>query len=466
MAEEQDPTRREFVKAAGAAAATAAAALPAPGIQKVQAASNQIRYGVIGTGGQGTFLLRHMAALSGARCAAVCDAYDRNLKNGVAAAGTNPRAYEDYRELLARNDIDAVIIATPLSAHFPITRDALEAGKHVFCEPPLAFKPEEVYALGALAEERPKQVIQTGLQRRYSQFYQTAKMMVAKGLIGNVTHIVAQWHRNPGWRIPPDPARDKGRNWMVFREYSGGLAAELGSHQIDVASWMFNAQPQFVIGVGGQEFIRDGRDIYDNIQLIYRYPRGQKFIYTAISTNQHLPLFGETRAESGERIMGTGGTIEITFGSATEPAIALWYYEPRPELVTRATVHEEKGVIGGATMGSLGNGRRGFPLLLDRDQFRGDESFLAKEMKYGRRWLYSKGLAMPEEDRDPVEVQMESFFECCRTGDSPRAGVEVGLANSRAVILSNIAMDKERRVNFAEFEELGRGRPAAAGKKL
>jgi predicted dehydrogenase len=442
-------SRREFVKVGGVVASAASA------IGTVSAASNQVVYGVIGTGGQGKYLLRHMAALANCRCAAVCDVDESNLRGGVAAAGSKPQAYKDYRELLGRKDIDAVVIATPLSTHFPITRDALAADKHVFCEPPLVFKPEEVHALRALAAERPKQIVQAGYQRRYSKFYQIARVMVAKGLIGDVTHIAAQWHRNPGWRIPPDPASERYKYWMIFREFSAGLVGELGSHQIDVASWMFNAQPQYVIGVGGQEFVRDGRDIYDNVQLIYRYPKGQKLTYSAISTNQHLPLFGGKRAEFGETIMGTGGTIEITIGTEEEPPIALWYYEPRAALVNRGTGYAETPLIGGATIGSTGNGRNGFPLLLERDQMNGDESFLGREAKFLRRWLYSKGVTLPEEDRNPTDVQMENFFNCCRTGDSPKADLETGLRSATAVILSNLAMEEERRVEFTEIGKMG-----------
>jgi hypothetical protein len=105
-------------------------------------------------------------------------------------------------------------------------------------------------------------------------------------------------------------------------------------------------------------------------------------------------------------------------------------------------------------MGSVGYGRRGFPLLLERDQFRGNESFLEKELKYARRWLYSKGVLLPNEDRHPVELQMEDFFECCRTGATPKAGLEVGLANAAAVVLSNLAMDEERRVRFDEIDSI------------
>ncbi len=457
MAKDSNPTRRDFVKTAGAAAA-AASAFPAPAIQKVRAANDQVLYGVIGTGGRGTYLLRHLRGIDSGRCVAVCDVYEPALKNGVAAAGTNPAAYKDYRELLARKDIDAVLIATPLYLHFAPTRDALQAGKHVFCEKSLVFKAEEVHALRALVRQYPKQVLQVGLQRRYSQFYQTAKQMIDKGLLGNVTHIKAQWHRNPGWTMKPNQPRE--RNWRLFREFSGGLTAELASHQIDVADWMFGAHPEYVVGVGGLEFIRDGRDVYDNIQLIFKYPKGQKLIYTAISTNKHLPLFGGTRTEFGECIMGTEGTIEITVGTDNEPAIALWYYEPGPPRVTSAAQAKERPAIAGATLATTGRGARGFPVLLEKDQFRGNESFLEKELKYARRWLYSKGVMVPEEDRNPVDVQLESFFECVRTGARPRADVEVGLQDSTAVILANLAMDEGRRVYFSEIEQMGRGEPA------
>jgi len=282
--------------------------------------------------------------------------------------------------------------------------------------------------------------------------------MIDKGLLGNVTHIKAQWHRNPGWTMKPNQPRE--RNWRLFREFSGGLTAELASHQIDVADWMFGAHPEYVVGVGGLEFIRDGRDVYDNIQLIFRYPKGQKLIYTAISTNKHLPLFGGTRTEFGECIMGTEGTIEITVGTDNEPAIALWYYEPGPPRVTSAAQAKERPAIAGATLATTGRGARGFPVLLEKDQFRGNESFLEKELKYARRWLYSKGVMVPEEDRNPVDVQLESFFECVRTGARPKADVEVGLQDSTAVILANLAMDEGRRVYFSEIEQMGRGEPA------
>ena len=184
----KDVSRRDFVKTASAVGAVAATAPKkvegAPWIQKIKAANDQVQYAFIGTGSRGQYLLKHMKNTNDVgRCVAVCDIYDPNLKKGAEVAGSNPAQIKDYRELLTRGDVEAVCIATPLYMHFPITRDALLAGKHVFCEKSLVFKPEEVHALRAFANSRPKQILQVGLQRRYSKFYQTAREMVNKGII-------------------------------------------------------------------------------------------------------------------------------------------------------------------------------------------------------------------------------------------------------------------------------------------
>ncbi len=460
MAKSSEPSRRDLLKTAGAVTAAAAASrLAAPHIQKVRAASNAVSFGMIGTGSRGQYLLNHLTKIENGHCVALCDIYETNLNKGIKNIGTNPKGYKDYRELLARQDIDAVLIATPLYEHFPITRDALLAGKHVFCEKSLVFTPEEVHALRKLAAEHPKQILQVGLQRRYSQFYQTAKQMIDKGMLGKVTHINAQWNRNPGWRMNPD-TRGKTSVWRLYREYSGGLTAELGSHQIDVSDWIFGSSPEFVTGVGGNEFINDGRTVYDNIQLIFRYPKGQKMMYQSISTNKHLPIFGGSRTEFGETIMGTEGTIEITVGTDNEPALGLWYYEPGPPKATPAGQSKEKATVASATLTSTAAGRRGLPIMLSRDKVSGNESFLEREMKFARLWLYKKGVMVPQEDRNPVDVELENFLDATRTGKKPLADVEVGLADSIMVILANKAMDEGRRVYFNEMDKMGTGLPA------
>jgi predicted dehydrogenase len=313
------------------------------------------------------------------------------------------------------------------------------------------FKPEEARMLRALANDRSTQVLQVGLQRRYSQFYRMAQQMVVKGMLGEVTHIKSQWHLNPGWIMKPDLARDK--NWRLFREFSGGLTAELVSHQIDLANWMFDDTPQFVTGVGGLDWRKDGRDIYDDISLILRYPHGQKLNATSIGTNHHLALFGGARKEAGELILGTEGSIEITLGDEHDPPFALWFVEPGAK-VERAEGRTEPAFFAGATAAKAGGDLRGYPILLRRDFPSDDDSFLKREMKYARRWLYAKGIEVPEEERNPVETQMEEFFQCCRTGVTPKADLDAGLNVSAFVILANLAMDEGRRVRADEFDRL------------
>ena len=465
MAQENNVTRRDVVKAAGAITVMAAARKVegAPAIQKVKAANNQVQYGMIGTGSRGSYLLKHLKGIDNGRCVAVCDIKQDALDKGASTIGSNPEKFKDYRELLARRDVDAVLIAVPLFLHFPVTKDALEAGKNTFCEKSLVFKAEEVHALRALANSRPKQLLQVGLQRRYSQYYQLLKEMVDKGVLGNVTHVHAQWHRNPGWTLKPDPNPQQQRlnNWRLYREYSGGLTAELASHQIDVADWMFGSGPEYVIGVGGLDMRKDGRDIFDNIQLIYKYSKNQKLTYSAISTNAHLPYFNASRSEMGECIMGTEGAVEITVGDDKALPTAIWFREPQQPRVTKAGEVKENWKAG-ATM-VAGGVAKGLPIVVEREQITGNESFFDREMKFARRWLYTKGVMVPEEQRNPVDTELESFFNNCRDGKRPLADLEVGLADSTAVILSNLAMDEERRVNFAEIEKMGRG--AASAKK-
>ena len=98
---------------------------------------------------------------------------------------------------------------------------------------------------------------------------------------------------------------------------------------------------------------------------------------------------------------------------------------------------------------------KSLPILLSKDEIKGNEGFLDKEMKFARRWLYTKGVMVPEEDKNPVDNELEGFLESCRTGKRPLADVEVGLHDSIAVMFSNMCADQERRVSFNEIDKMG-----------
>lgn len=408
----------------------------------VHAASDPVKVGVIGVGARGSYLVNRLAQLDTGRCVALCDTNQQALEAGARNLTTNPKKYNNHQDLLADKEVEAVIIAVPLYLHFPITRDALLAGKHVFCEQTLVFKPDEVHALRALAAQHVNQRLQVGLQRRYSVYFQSVKRMIDEGVLGVVTHIHGQWHRNPGPLMQPGD-KENLRNWRLFREYSGGLTSELASHHVDVANWFFGAPPEFVIGTGGLDFRRDGRDVFDNIQLIYNYPNGQKMIFSAITTCQHLPILSSQRPEVGLVIMGTRGAVEMTAGVNGASPTALWFREP------------DRGAAAAPQIG--------VPITTPATEVDWqNDSFLARESKIARRWLFDKGILLPQEDRNPVDSELESFLSDVRSGNRPSADLEVGLANATAVILSNIAMDENRRVAFKEIEKMGLPAPPVA----
>ena len=463
MENRNEVNRREFVKRSAGVVGAAAVVLPRLKAQSAKSPNSIVNYGFIGPGSRGQQLLQHLSKIETGRCIAMCDIYPENLKKGIKAVGGNPEPYHDYRELLAHKGVDAVYVAVPLYKHFEITKAALLAGKHVFCEKSLVFKPEEVHELRALAASRPNQILQVGLQRRYSQFYQVARQMIERGMLGRLTHIQAQWHRNGDWRRPvKDKSLEEQFNWRLYRKYSGGLAAELASHQIDIADWMFGSYPESVLGVGGIDYWKDSRDIYDNIQLIFTYPKGEKLIYHSITTNAHMPFKGLRGVrEVGEVIMGDAGTIHISLDRGT--GHGMWFREPNaPKPQPKAGGAKENWTAGATVM--EGAVTRGFPILAGGEiESSESDSFVTKELKFAKRWLYSKGVLVPEELRDPVAVELEDFLLCIRDNKKPKADLEVGLHDSIAVILAHVAMDQERKVKFSEIESMGKkGQPPKA----
>jgi hypothetical protein len=166
-------------------------------------------------------------------------------------------------------------------------------------------------------------------------------------------------------------------------------------------------------------------------------------------------------------IMGTQGTLHITVGfdpSATTPPeaalpVGLWFQEPNPPKVEEKKKDEK--FVAGASMKAAAAGQA-LPVLLDRDQIGKSDSFVDKEMKFARRWLYSKGIMVSYEETNPVDTELTSFFNDVRELKTPKSNLEVGLQDSIAVILSNLAIDEQRRVYFNEIEKMGKGGAPAA----
>ena len=308
--EQQKLGRRNFIKAV-------AAAPVAGGLVWKATSMTPVRAGIIGAGGQGQVLMENSPA-SHIRLSAVCDIYPPNLERGleIAHAKFDPQAvgYTDYRRLLERKDIEAVLIATPLWLHDRMTIDALQAGKHVLCEKTMAHSIDGC-RLMVEAAASARRNLQVGHQRAYNPLYHEAKQLIDEGVIGDVYHIRANWHRNNTWRrAVPESNFDPGpwdypdlehlRNWRLYWKYSQGLMAELGSHQIQVLNWFTDGQPTAVFGTGGIERHRDGREVFDHVYLIYEYPDGLTVTYSSIQSNAFEHYY--------EEFMGTEGTIILT----------------------------------------------------------------------------------------------------------------------------------------------------------
>ncbi len=303
-------TRRTFLESA---AATLAAS------KLSQADDAPIRVAVIGTGGRGSDLIRALTTIDDAVIVGVCDDYPPHLEQGAKYAGPQAKTFSDYRKLLDELKPQAIVIAVPLYLHYQVASDCLAAGCDVFLEKTMCYTVAEAKKLAAQVTAS-KRVFQVGLQRRANAIYKQAQAMVVAGMIGQVSSIKAQWHRNNSWRRPvPVPQSDaswtkleRKLNWRLYKAYSAGLMAELGSHQMDVANWFLGAHPKRVIASGGIEYFRDGREVYDNISCLYEYElknaKGQPYTVRA----HYSSLCNNAYEGAAELIMGTKGSLYLT----------------------------------------------------------------------------------------------------------------------------------------------------------
>lgn len=371
-----------------------------------------VRVGLIGTGSRGCWLMRNLIKAPDCQVTDVCDDLDFHLDAGVEIAGKGVRAHSDYRKLLDRNDLDAVVIASPPYLHAQMTIDAIEAGKHVLCEKTLCFTIEENNRVLKTARAS-KNIFAVGQQRRWSPIYQKALEIIDEGAIGKITHIHARWHRNGDWRRPlPDPSLERKINWRMYREYSQGLMAELGTHQMDVANWVLGeAHPLAVTGFGGVDYWKDGRETYDNVSLVYEYPEGVKCVYTSITSNE--------REGYGEHIMGDKGTLEIDLEGG------LFYKEKS------ALTDEEAKEHGTDTSRELQK-----QILVTGATLRPETA------------QTSKGQQFSQSAEDPTYMMLADFVQCIKENRKPAGDFEVGARASIAILMGNQCMRERNIVNW------------------
>ena len=406
-------SRREFIKTTGAITLGAATVLgnrTGLAANQKMAPSDTVQIGVIGTGSRAQHLIQNFLTVPGVNIRAVCDIYEPNLKKGLGlSGGEKTESFTDYRKLLEDKEIDAVLVATPLHLHAEMSIASMEAGKDVLCEKSLALTIEECYQIMESVNKTGR-VFQIAHQRRYMPRYQRIAQIIDEGVIGKIVAIRAQWHRNEDWRRSiPDPSLEKLRNWRLYRQFSGGLMTELCSHQLHIANWVLKEHPISVVGFGGIDFYKDGREVYDNVHAVFNYPCGVRFSYTSFTTNGHYGC--------SEQIMGEKGTIEITTAKAT-----LFMEKPKPRPAFKA-----------------------FVTNVERELFKsvniGTASFLPEEggMDPGTEIDVLQ-------DKDDTYYELTAFANHVRNRERPLCDVVEGFDTTVAVLMANEAMEKQEIV--------------------
>ena len=290
--------------------------------------NEKLNVGCIGTGGRCRKLMQTLQRVPGVRLAAVCDVWDKHLEMARELADPKALATKDYHAVLARKDIDAVVIASPDHWHVPMTVDACAAGKDVYVEKPLTHDPSEGRAV-IDAQNRHRRIVQVGMQQRSMPHIQKAHEIVKAGRLGRIHKAHLTWNRNTvragrhklgidpetvDWKRFLGPAPDQPfdeyrfRHWRWFWDFGGGLLTDLMVHWIDVVHWLCDLDHPTEATMIGDHFMAKGAwETPDTIQTLLRYPDRELQVYFE-------GTFVNARNAAMIELMGTDATLYIDRG--------------------------------------------------------------------------------------------------------------------------------------------------------
>lgn len=301
-----DYTRRDFLRGGTVAAAmTLLGGIPLRAAEAQAAESGKavtkIKTAVIGCGVWGREILSTLQRLPQAEVVMVCDTYEPSARRAGRLA-PEAKVTADAQAVLADEAVQAVIIATPTHQHKDLVLAALKAGKHVYCEAPLAHTVEDTRAIARAARDSFKQVFQPGLQMRSDPQNWFLLPFIRAGQLGRGAKASATWNRKTSWRLDsPNADRAIEINWRLDPKLSLGLVGEVGIHQLDRLIWFIGRQPKLVRGFGAINLWDDGREVPDTIECFLEFKPGTFITYTATLASSFQ---GET-----ERIQGADASI-------------------------------------------------------------------------------------------------------------------------------------------------------------
>jgi predicted dehydrogenase len=322
-------TRREFL--ATSTLATVGLAHE-PSLAKANRATNagandKIVLGFIGVGGMGTGLLKIFKTFPEVEVGALCDVFEPHLLAAKEVAENAPATYRDFRQVLDRKDIDAVVVATPDHWHAIPTILACQAGKDVYCEKPLSYRIAEGRAM-VEAARKYQRITQMGNLIHAGEAYHRMAEIVQSGVLGRVTKArvwMAVHYKSLG--NPPDSAPPEGAdydfwlgpapkrpfnknrftyNWRYFWDYAGGQLGDFCCHLVDPVHWGMQVEyPDTITATGGRYALKDNAETPDNLEVIYHYAKGFDMVWSHTCNNAR----GFEGMGAGIEFQGTEGTL-------------------------------------------------------------------------------------------------------------------------------------------------------------
>lgn len=307
--------------------------------EKPISANDKIRIGVIGYGVQGHFDLDTALKVPGVELGGICDLYTGRIENAEEKFGKDLYTTRNYKELLDRPDIDAVLVCTTDVWHARITLDALAKGKHVYCEKPMVYKIKEGYPVMEAAKKSGK-VVQVGSQRVSSIGLAKAKELLAAGEIGKLNMVNAVYDRQSSigsweYTIPKDADAlttnwDKFIEvtakmpfdakkffwWRAFKEVGTGVAGDLFIHLLSGTHFMTNSKgPESIYSTGQFSYWKDGRNLPDVMSGVMQYPDSPE--HPAFQMTLQVNFISGTGGQEVIRLIGSEGVIDVKGNNLT-----------------------------------------------------------------------------------------------------------------------------------------------------
>ena len=407
----------------------------APAVKPV---GRTVNCGVIGLGPWGREIVATLARFQEAHIVAVCDTYPAMVKRGQQSA---PKAVatDDYRTVLANKDVEAVFIATPTHLHREIAVAALKAGKHVYCEAPLAHTIEDARAIAQAAKDSFRSVFQAGLQARSHPQRHFLLQFIRSGAMGKPVLARAQWHKKQMWYFTsPNPEREKEINWRLNRKISVGLIGELGIHQLDTARWFLDSRPLAVTGFGSLIHWKEGgRDVPDTVQAVFEHQGGVNLLFDCTIASSY-----ETESET---YYGSDSAIMVRDNKAwmfkeVDAPLLGWevyarkdsfYKETGIALVANASKLEALGDSAGDDAAAASNA-----LAFALEAFLGNAGKVSSAVK-----------DFKENFGDDAEALKEYLADIHKTR-LPAAGYQEGFESAVVAIKANEAILGKKRIEF------------------